>query len=655
MKSAHAFLIRTLGIFLIAASASAQDPADSVTVAVGDTLLPAFSPLSVRLPGMGHRAPSADTLTPFSGPLIQWSDAHATTQLFGRSADFFLWDLGEPGKNSQLLFRGVDWRSIGLSLDGVPLDDPIGAGFNLYDLPIEFIDRIEVVSSSTTMETPTPSPGAMINIVSPQYLSYRPVTKIRFMQGPYGQVFSDGLFTQNLARTTNLLVGFQRHATDGRFANALYDAWNLRSRVRFDVSDRFNVALTYLYTKRISQTNGGVYLDSTRTIFQGAGATVRYPEATETVWRHDAAVHVLTALFPDTAALTKATAYYTLHERDYRDAQSPVYSTPAVDRTHVGGLRLEQQIPLQRVDAAIGGEFQSKDVTASPHVGIRHEVMGSVWGRAAIDLFGFLQPRAHAREDFFEELRLVSYGAGVTLTAGSSLDLLFDASSSWRVPTMQERFWSTPLVTRLNQIVPEKHHVVEGTIRLRPWEGARLSLTGFRRDIDNGVVFVASSPADARTTGVAIVAIPRLSIQGVTLDAMLPIWKLGIHLTGGFSEYTEQDTIKTLLPKWRGVLDVFFRDSFFGDHLDLKVGVRMQGNSGHRGMEFVPPMLAYVENRGQDVGRYASMDLYGIFHIGDAFVTLVWENFLNIDYYITPVYPMLDRNITLGINWRFLD
>lgn len=627
---------------------------DSLKKADRDTLT-AFSPLSVRLPAFGESLPGTDTLSFLHSLQIKRTDAVSVAEPLGRSADFFLWDLGEPGQNSQLVYRGLDWRSITLSLDGVPLNEPISQAFNLYDVPIEFVQDFEVTSSALAMTSPGTTPGATLNAVSNQYISYRPTTKIRYLQGPYGQTFSDGLFTQNLGRTTNLLVAFQRHAADGRFTNASYDAWNIRSRVRFDVSERLNVAITYLFTKRVNGTNGGVFIDSTRTIFQGAGATVRYPEATETLWRHDIALHVLGTLFADTTLLTRATAYYTLNERDYRDPTSPVYSNPALDRTHVGGLRLEQDLRLLVLDATIGADLQTKNVTASPHIGVRNERTGAVWGRAAMDLWGFLRPQAQVREDFFEDQRLVSYGASLMLGTERSWDFLVSASSLWRVPTLQERFWSGPYVTRMNQIVNEKHRVIEASARVRPWEGATFSIAGFRRWIDDGVVFIGSSPAAARETGVNILAVPTLELQGVTLDAFLPIWRFGVHLTGGFNEYREQDTLKTLLPKFRGMLDVFFRDRFFGDNLDLKVGARVQGVSRHQGMEFVPPMLTYVTNRGQEVGRSATLDLYGVFQIGDAFVTLAWENITNVEYYVTPVYPMIDRSIRLGIDWQFLD
>ncbi len=642
-------------LMLLISCAIAQEASDSVLVSEGDSLELAFDPLSVHLPGMGQIGPTADSTESVSAEDLQWVDGIALPQVFRRSGPLFVWDLGEPGQNSQLLFHALDWRSISLSLDGIPLNDPIGGGFNLYDVPIEFVNRLEIVPAAIGPSTPTPAPAGMLNIISPQYITYRPVTKIRFLQGPYGEVFTDGLYTQNVSRSTNLVIGFQRHATDGRYTNASYDAWNLRTRLRFDLTNRLNVGLTYLYTKRVNGTNGGVFIDSTRSIFQGPAATVRFPQATETLWRHDVALQILTALFADTTARTAVTLTYTLHERDYRDMQSPVYSNPALDRTHVAGLRLMQNIPLGFLDATVGGELQRMDVTASRHVGLRNETRGGVWGRASTKLFGILEPRVHVREDFFEDERLPSAGAGLTLHAGTWWEFLIDAASVRRIPTLQERFWTSPLVTRLSDVRAERHRIFEATLIARPWESASLALTGFDRTIDDGVLFVATSPAATRSTGVAIVSVSRLSIQGATLEATLPVWKFGLQLTGSFLEYTEGDTIKTLLPKWSGTAEVYYRDQLFNDNLDLKLGIRVQGMSRHRGMEYVPSLPAYVENRGEEVGRFASMDLYGIFHIGDAFVTLAWENFLDVNYYITPVHPMPDRNITLGINWRFLD
>ena len=640
---------------LLVSRASGQKALDSLGAAAPDTLGAAFSPLSVRLPAIGDYTAGADSLSAFHGSQFKRTDAIATTQILGRSADFFLWDLGEPGQNSQLLYRGLDWRAIELSLDGVPMSDPIGHSFNLHDPQIEFIEDIEVLSPAASLSAPVAAPGAIVNMVSRQYISYRPSTKVRFLQGPYGQVFTDAHFTQNIAKTTNLVAGFQRHATDGRYTNAELDAWNFRSRVRFDFSDRFNLALTYLFTKRVNGTNGGVFVDSTRSVFQGPAATVRYPEATETVWRHDAMLHALASPFADTTATSRAIVYYTLHERDYRDPQSTIYSSPALDRAHVAGLRLEQRLPTRPIEATVGFDVRGTSVTASPHVGIRDEHAASVWGQAGITLFGIVKPIAHVREDFIEDQRLVSYGAGLGLNEGKAWELQLGVSSVRRMPTLQERYWSDPLVTRLSQLLPEKHRMAEATLRLTPWNSALISIGGYAREVEDAVLFRPASPAGYRSTGVNIISAPLVSFTGLALEATLPIWRFGLHLKGAYLEYKEGDTLKSMAPTVWGVAELFFRDTFFNGNLDLKVGARVQGAGRHQGMEFVPHMLAYVENRGDEVGRFASLDLYGVFEIGDAIVSLAWENILGVDYYVTPVHPMLDRSISLGIDWQFLD
>jgi outer membrane cobalamin receptor len=77
--------------------------------------------------------------------------------------------------------------------------------------------------------------------------------------------------------------------------------------------------------------------------------------------------------------------------------------------------------------------------------------------------------------------------------------------------------------------------------------------------------------------------------------------------------------------------------------------------SQHRGKEYVPRQGLWVENIRTQPGQFSTMDFFAVLHIGDAFISVTWENLLNANYFITPVYPMPGRNFKLGVNWVFVD
>jgi hypothetical protein len=66
-------------------------------------------------------------------------------------------------------------------------------------------------------------------------------------------------------------------------------------------------------------------------------------------------------------------------------------------------------------------------------------------------------------------------------------------------------------------------------------------------------------------------------------------------------------------------------------------------------------MMLYEENTETNVGMWTRLDAFAILKVGNAYITLSYENLLDANYTITPVYPMPDRSFRLGVNWVFID
>ena len=149
--------------------------------------------------------------------------------------------------------------------------------------------------------------------------------------------------------------------------------------------------------------------------------------------------------------------------------------------------------------------------------------------------------------------------------------------------------------------------------------------------------------------------IPESRSRGVAASLELAYGPLSFQGTMLYTRYEEADSAKTLVPDVLLGGELSYRNRFFRDALDAKFGIRSHYASRHRGMNFTPQLLSYTENRSVEIGRWTRLDVFAVLRLGDAAVTLAWENLLDANYWITPVYPMPGRSFRLGVNWTFLD
>ena len=264
------------------------------------------------LPGMGQIINKVDTTNGLYQKQFLWSDAKYIGDLLWELPGFFYRDLGEAGKWGELNAFGVDGRDIGILLDGRPMNDPVTGTYDISDLPLEFIDYTEILTGSNSILA-SGEDATTLNFVSRSYNSYHPLTKLRFVQDPSGNLLTDGLFTQNVARGLNLMISFTRQTSNGNYPQIVntiilpsLDAWNVRTRLRYDFSSRLNISLTDFYTKASNGLNGGINLDSSANIFDAASAVVMNNYQHDDRSRRDETLSAIARIFSDSSSTTQA-------------------------------------------------------------------------------------------------------------------------------------------------------------------------------------------------------------------------------------------------------------------------------------------------------------------------------------------------------------
>ncbi len=579
-----------------------------------------------------------------------WRPARSLSQIFDALAGHYLRYIGESGASIGSSWLGGFSTQDRMMLDALPAGDPLTGRVNLSMLPLEQVESVEQLSDEAAALT-----GHRWNLVSRQFSTVRPVTAIRFVQEPDETILSDGFFTQNVARSTALTLGFQRHTSAGRFDNAALDAWDLRGRVRANLTESFNLAVFWSYGRITRGVNGGVEPILSRSIFDEVSAVVIHSAGYEINERTDLGFSGVLRLLGDSSSTTRFGLLQRNAEREYRrlpdlfNAKEQRIFSRAKDLV----LTLEQRIDLSFLRTVASGHLGSTRIDTTDVFALRDVRRGRLAVSAEITAVEWLTPRAAIASvtDDGDQAREVS----ASMTIGPFGGLSATASGSIRpvFPTLQERFWNDSTVLRPRPLDRGEERSLSAVLSWTVDSLLHLQLTGFQRDQHNVVIGRPAQTAFGTPSVALTLWSPRW--RGLTATARLGVGP--IELTGSvtFVSVNVSDSLKQILPQWWGTAELAYQDRIFRDQLGLRTAVRTRFSDRLRGLMPDPPTGFEVANTDYQIGRAATIDLYGTLEIGQAFVSLSWENLSNSQTLRTAVYPMPGRQFKLGVRWVFLD
>jgi outer membrane cobalamin receptor len=558
-------------------------PVDSLSALQPDSLR-AGRYISRFIPFIGKLERGTDSMSMLHSTQFIQSDAMSAADLLRRVPGVFIRELGQPGQPSQLNVGGLNDQATALLLDGRPLRDPVTGNYNLYDLPIEFVDEIEIVNSSASLFAAPNSAGGTINVVSHQYDNVRPMTKLRFLQGPFGHILTDGIFAQNVARGVNAMFGVQRLVTDGRFPNSSYDSWNVRARLRYNIASRINAWVSDLYNKSTTGLNAGIDPLQSPSLFDEVTAVVRDESTVQTISRHDITLGLVGKFLPDSTSRSRALAYYSMIDREYSTGATQ-YTPPTfsdIQRSSVWGTKLEQQIYVAPLDIEVGVEYERRIIQKGHFLKSLEETYSSAKGRAILRPFEWLAAEGSARFENLRSDKALSWSMRLTAEVTDWLSVSGGLSRSFRYLSVQELHWADSSFVRVGLFGKETHFLSELGFRIQT-APLSVSLRGFKRRIDDAIVITQVATLGAPLS-LVIISSPQIDIQGIAADFSIQVWRLTLAGNFTYTDYREQKRSTQPFPRFTSFSEFSYSD-FFGNHVvDLKVAVRLRAISRHYGL-----------------------------------------------------------------------
>ena len=271
---------------------------------------------------------------------------------------------GSAGGNAAAFIRGADSDQTLVLLDGIELNNPASPNrsFNLANLTLENIDRIEVIRGPQSTIYGSDAMGGVINIISKKakdgvhmsasseagsYNTFNQVGSLSY--GGDGIDFTSGVTRQDVGNIS---------AADARYGNAEHDDYqntSVSGKLRFFPSDMVDGAVTTRYTRSNAalDNSGGA----------GGDDLNRRYHNDEFFSKGEVSTHLL----GDTITPNVWIAYsnHSLQDNNNPDVLSPDYLRSAYDGDLLDVGTKATWTPVKYFSSVLGGETQGERASSS--------------------------------------------------------------------------------------------------------------------------------------------------------------------------------------------------------------------------------------------------------------------------------------------------
>ncbi len=372
---------------------------------------------------------------------------------------------------SDLSVRGGTFEQVLVLVDGMRVSDPQTGHFDLdLTIPIELVERIEILRGGASAAHGADAFGGVVNIVTKTPEATR--GQLRLEGGTFSTVGGAFSFETVTDGGVGLTAAVGRDESDGHRDGTDYDIWRVRSRVTAPLGGG-----------TLTADGGWAARDFGAQGFYASFDSFEETRTLHGVVRWDADIGPL--------SVTPRVSYRK-HDDTFilfRD-DPPAFTNVHDSRQTIGDVTARVGL-ADGVGFAFGGEL-ARETVESNNLGDREETRFGIFGelgveRGVFDLVAGL--RLDDRDNFDS---FVSPSVALALDAGARLRLRGAASRAFRTPTWTDRYYSDPANVGNPDLEVETGWTFEGGADVALDElgpGATAAVTVFERTTENLIDF----------------------------------------------------------------------------------------------------------------------------------------------------------------------
>ena len=595
-------------------------------------------------------AAQKDTLVPIQGePLTEVSTIiDKSTFLFEnyrytgdllRSFSFnFIKDLGFVGYPHETFIYGVGNNAISYLQDGVLINNRFTNSLDLNFVQSEDIDSIEIVPSPRGFLYGPYNNPVTVNFITRDFVAGKPYSRIKYYEGPDGEGMIDGKFSAKLANRWNLSFQLTNRSKDETYVNTDLSLWQANAKLKYFLSNSVNITGLYYFVGYKQGLNGGVNYDSLTKIsdnpasdlYQPFVAPVLYPNQKLDVTQHNFRLRTLVKPFDDSKL---DLSFYYRYGQDEERTENDTSTSKREWNSKILGGSIEYEQESQFLNLNIHATYEkdnteelTEDYFASSTIRDENNKYYSVGGILSGNILNnAIVPSIFYKYDYKD------FGGEKTLgSSGYGFDLKISVHQILNFYTGYSTY---------NQIFDNAANLFEMGVALQK-DNFRVGIKYF--NADNLIPYLPN--LWSLLLSGAEIGYSTRSAKGIGLNLNYKFWV--ILFESNFSYYDLTTSRNRDLPEYQFIGGLFINDFFFDNNLGLKAGFKFY---------YIGKINSYWQV-GADVDPTNKLDFTLAGEIKKvAIFYFQWENLFGNQYYITPYYPMPERNIKFGLAWELFN
>jgi len=556
-------------------------------------------------------------------------------------------DYGFIGYPNEVLMYGIGNPFINWMSDGIPLKSSFSQSYNLNLVQTEDIDSIEIVPLPRGFLSGSYMYPVTVNFITRDFIPTKPYSRIRYIQGLDREASVDASFNALVSKKFLFSFDITNRIKDSTFSNSEFGIWQVKTKLKYFLSDKINLIASYRYNDYKIGFNGGVNVDSIAKItndinsvlYDNLLAPVNRPNDELSTLQHFPMLSIISNFF--SWLKSDLNFYYRFSKISQREA--------IIDLTEekVTGVSFRNKMTVKNFEFNLSVDYENQKQ------------------------FSRLNQNIFNKQNFSDNYKVLSVGGLINTR------LLHDKMNIalfYKYSNVNENIGGI--------YVMDDNGI---NVNLRSYKNSS-SNSGSGADFsykfdDNLKFYIGSSFLDvysvSSNTSESILFQSGISYSNSFLNANISYiingyvnqtyhyynqadklsgWALSLKAKFYFLLLETQNSLFTAssgkiiysIPEFISRTGIYFKDYLFNDNLDLKAGFIFT-YFGEQNYNSVSTQI----NKVPAVSRL-DFSLAGEIQKA-AIVYFIWENLFDKKYYLTPYYPMPFRNIRFGVAWEFLN
>lgn len=567
----------------------------------------------------------------------------------------FIADLGFMGQPNETFVYGVGAGGISFMEDGVLWNNRFTNALDLNHIQSEDIDSIEIVPSPRGFLYGPYNNPVTINFIMRDFISPEPYSRIKYYEGPDGEAMFDGKFNAQIAKKWNLSFQLTNRSTDSSFANNEFSIWQVNTKLKYYLSNSINFSAIYSFVDADVGLNGGVDIDSiakitndvNSIIYDRQVAPVVYPNRGESVINHNFGLRFQAEPFDESN--TDMTFYYKIARNEIKD-NNDTLSLSLKNDNKTFGVNLKHYQRISILSFRLFGLFERSNgdyenfLTPSLNTSISDWEFTKISG--GFDLSLHLLNDKLVPSVFYKYVNQSRYFKQVdddipTLLTDKTEGLSGIGTDLKFIITNGISFYAGASIFQHAEFLLRENSEDTKTFEF----GGKYSGSNLFADIK---YFKRSGSAAIPYYNYQYPPIVYGNLSGIGLRLNFNYWKILIETNTSYYFNADDDQLISV-PELQFVGGVFLNGFFFDDNLFLKAGVQFYYTGTNNVYSNVWKEIIVVDPSNK-IDITVAGEIKGV-----AIVYFGWENLFSSQYFITPYYPMLERNIRFGLSWELFN